>query len=416
MRLGRLVRGAGLGVVDQGLASLTPFVSSILVARSLPPDDFGFYSLSYAAVIFAIAVYQGFVIDPMIVHARSRGRRYLATVAGAVHPAWSGLLALAIGGVAFGLAAAYGRPAWGPAAAAALCLLGTSGTLLARRLQYANGRPGWSLAVSFAYLAGTVAVLLALEKADALGVTTALGAIGVVGVALSAVTLVRAGLGHGPEPGTWAEHMRFGLFSAGSNLLSWVPVNLQFYVLAAGSGLASAAEMRAWYMLVLPAQLGLANAAYVLIPEMAEHPAWTDAGRKPLRLLTGLAVVLGLLYGGFLAVAGPTLSDLIYHGQYPVGHLLIGLFGLAVCGSATHVAISSALRARNLPQTVLQGYAYGLPVVALGAGAAFALGTLGGILAVVVSYAAISAVTWVLLARLGPPAPAPPPASQAEQG
>jgi O-antigen/teichoic acid export membrane protein len=77
----RLVRNAtgrlSWGVADQGMSSLTNFLLSIYVARTLGAAQFGAFSLAYVTYGFAINASRGLSIEPLLIR-----------FSGAVMPAW----------------------------------------------------------------------------------------------------------------------------------------------------------------------------------------------------------------------------------------------------------------------------------------------------------------------------------------
>ena len=72
-RLSRLIlRKGGIGVADQALISLASFVTMVLLARGLSPEEFGSFTLVYAALLFAGSVQSALITQPHAVLAATR--------------------------------------------------------------------------------------------------------------------------------------------------------------------------------------------------------------------------------------------------------------------------------------------------------------------------------------------------------
>ena len=67
----RLVRKAihrlSWGIADQGMSSLTNFLLSAFVARSLGAAQFGAFSLAYVTYGFAINASRGLAVEPLLI-------------------------------------------------------------------------------------------------------------------------------------------------------------------------------------------------------------------------------------------------------------------------------------------------------------------------------------------------------------
>lgn len=393
--LRRVTRSVAIPTLDQALASLAPFVGSVLLARQVGPTEFGLFAILYAAQALCIAAYQGFVIDPMMVFAQKRPPSYLRSVLTAVN----GRLLL-IGLVAVALLAS-GLIAWsGDDLALVLPVMasfvGTSMLMLARRIQYARGTPARALAASAAYFVALTLAFLWLSWADRLDVMTAFTALAVCAIPLG--LLFSWVPGPGGDSLAWSDHKGFGAWAATANLLSWIPLNIQFYLLSWSHGLAESGELRALYNLVLPAQLALANLSFVIIPLMVRREGLRSPSHRSFWLLAAAMTGIAGLYLVAIAVLGPWLLELVYDGKYEgFGPLLI--LSAVPIFSALHVVFSSALRARGDPRGVTIAYLQlmvGLPAVFI---LTQALGLLGSALAMLALYAALNALTFVRLKK-----------------
>jgi O-antigen/teichoic acid export membrane protein len=90
------LRHAGIGVVDQALSGLTNIVVTILVARSVSPDAFSAYAVSFAVFVLCLGIFRAVWSEPLIVRFSNAGPSELSRAVRGMAP-WSLLSAAAIG-------------------------------------------------------------------------------------------------------------------------------------------------------------------------------------------------------------------------------------------------------------------------------------------------------------------------------
>jgi O-antigen/teichoic acid export membrane protein len=388
-------RKAATSVLDQGLASLAPFAVSILLARSAPPAELGSFSLAYAVLLFAMALHQGYVIEPMLMR-REQGRD--PEILAFVHAA-SLAPVLAVAVVAAPLAGLVSGVGAGLTLVAGLAFAALATFAATRRAFYGQGKPERAVLSSLAYLALAGGGMWAATRLGAVDATLALAILGlaaslaslpaVLGLARRAPRQTR-----GELAGLWALHRSAGGWLSAAALLSWLPVNSQFIVLSWTHGLEASAQLRAAYNLVLPAQLAIANFSFLLVPALVRRSA--DPARFRRMVLQALAFVAGTAaaYWALLAVGGGFLLDLVYGGRYPgLAGPLRALAALPVLTGA-HVVLSSGLKALHDARGNLAAFALGslLMPFAVAASWRFGLsGAVGGMLAVYLAVDALAA-------------------------
>jgi O-antigen/teichoic acid export membrane protein len=64
----------GWGLADQAVCSLTNFALSILVARSVHPEDFGAFTLAFAVYLFVLGLSRALGTDPLAVRFSNSSR------------------------------------------------------------------------------------------------------------------------------------------------------------------------------------------------------------------------------------------------------------------------------------------------------------------------------------------------------
>src|SRR5215472_9247405 len=65
----------GLALLDQGLITGSNFVLGIVLARWLPPDQYGAYAVAFAAFLLLLMLYQSLFLEPQAVFGASAYRR-----------------------------------------------------------------------------------------------------------------------------------------------------------------------------------------------------------------------------------------------------------------------------------------------------------------------------------------------------
>ena len=101
----RIVRRTGWGLADQAFSSLTNFVLGVMIARSVPPHDFGAFSLAFATYTLFLGLSRALTSEPLVVrfsHSSPEAWR-AATAAGTGTATLLGVVG-GVGCVVFGLA------------------------------------------------------------------------------------------------------------------------------------------------------------------------------------------------------------------------------------------------------------------------------------------------------------------------
>lgn len=385
----RWVRKGTFAILEQGVFSASGFLLNVLLARWLRPEEYGFFSLGYATMLFLLGVENALVLEPMSVLGPSRYREQL----GGYLRHQVRLHVLITGGIGLCLAAMalliYGLGRDSVASlvmtvAFALPLYGQS--WLARRFFYVLGQTQKALEVSSLNFGLSLVLVVALRHFGALGPLPGIGILAGAGVVsgLWGVFRLRGlsrldGYGGISLVGVFREHWRLGrwLFYAtplglASQALVWVP--------AAFLGLAEVAATRALSNLVLPLQQ-TATALYTLslstlaasfrrepLDRFRKKGFWVVSG------MTGLA----LGYTGLLTIVARLVEGLLYAGKYApyawLGPLLALDAALAVWGMG-QVVLLKAMERMDL--AVLSGSSTGIGLLALSAGLTYHFGLEG---------------------------------------
>jgi O-antigen/teichoic acid export membrane protein len=188
------VSGRGIwALADQGAVSLGNCVTSFLLARNLPMQQFGLFAILLEAMLFLNSLQAALVIYPLSVRGAVIDRFGLRRLAGAC-VLMTMILALPLG-VAVALAAraaGAATAAVGVAAAAALLMWQIQETL--RRTMMAEGRFDRALPGDLISYLGQAVVLALLLGAGHLGVTAALAVMGATSLLGAIVQAAQVGI------------------------------------------------------------------------------------------------------------------------------------------------------------------------------------------------------------------------------
>lgn len=101
MQMRKLGRRGAWGLADQAASSLTNFVMSFIVLRSVSIAAFGVFTIAYTTYTFAVGLARGAIAEPLVVSYSAAGRdRWREGAAGATGAglALSALAAVAVAG------------------------------------------------------------------------------------------------------------------------------------------------------------------------------------------------------------------------------------------------------------------------------------------------------------------------------
>ena len=316
-----------LAALDQGTYSITMFVTSVVLARSLSPAEYGAYALVFAALLLIGTFQDSLVTEPLLVYGASKYRQafgpYFEMLAG-----WQIIttvgFSLCLAAVVAAMPGRFPHP-WsenilGLAVAMPPILL----AWLVRRAFYARTAPGEALVNSLAQAACIIAGLYFVVTAGRMTALVAfliLGGGAAVSASLGWYRIRKAGRGSRAvfqprEP--VLDHWRYGRWLLLSNVPAWFVLN--GYTVLAGALLAlnDVAGLRAIQTLVAPIPVMLNAFGTLTLPWLVRQRA--DAG--PRTLMTSVArlswvfVGLALLAAGPLLVWGGTFTSLLYGGRY----------------------------------------------------------------------------------------------------
>jgi len=393
-------------VVDQGVGSGGQFLFSVVLARWLPPAEYGTYALVFSYFLLLAGFQSAIVVEPMNVlgpsRYRTRLRSYLATVVRANLVVTSGLALVCL------LLARAVKPMWGISSEVLLGLAVLIPTMLllwsCRQACYVLRKPQLGLQSSVVYALGLVAALAVLHAMGREAPRAWLNAFGGMAVAALAASLIvwpEVGRLHSDESPQGfpvdhqtivRQHWCYGRWILVASAADWIGTGIYLPIVAGLLGLTASGGLRAMQNLILPLQQVVAGIGLLLLPWMAGEVV--RRGAVPFLNTTARLVLLhaGLAgaYGLVLLAGQDHLIRLVYgHGYYDGLRWIVPLLvGGAIVKAATQ-PLALAVRAVQWPAAVLAGklatvailLVAGLPLVRrLGVGGAacgLMLGNLG---------------------------------------
>jgi O-antigen/teichoic acid export membrane protein len=398
--------------VDQALISGSNFLIGILLARWLPPDQYGAYALAFSTFLLVSLAYQSLLLEPQSVFGSSAyldsPRQYLGALL------WAhGALALAIFiilGISAGVAHWQGRPgnlSWALAgvAFAAPCILLF---WLVRGALYVRHAPQHAATGALFYSALVLGGLLVLFRRGLVSPFTAFILMGLGALASSAVLLIRLNprLKLGRDDPTLSrvaqQHWIYGRWALASSVVTWIPWNIHYALLSHFSGMAAAGELRALVNLMLPLAQSCTALSLLITPYASRTHAQDGAAS-----LDGLSwKITSLFLGGALAywaviiLLGAPALHLLYAGKYDeLAHFIPWVAVASVLWTAVY-GPAIVLRAKQAPALVFCAYSVS-GAIALVTAAPFsrAFGLQGAVWAIILSSAVGLVVALFLVHR-----------------
>lgn len=412
VRNAAVLRWASRGVwavTDQALFATSNFALGILLARWLPPPEFGTFAIAQSTFLLFGVMHTALLTEPMLIFATSRyAEDFSSYLHHLVRGHWlftggfAGLLAIVAAGCWLlgleSLASAF----TGAAVATPSMLL----VWIARRACFACFRPHYAAAAGVLYLAMMGTGLFALAHFAVVSPASAFVLLGVCSLVVGLLLinrLHRATGSRGKSLRPWAivqEHWRYGRWALASSTTSWATGNVYSFLLPLSGGLAATASLRALENLVLPMLQAIVAVSTLLLPTMARA-----RGRAQFRHVLLIALALfgsgTLVYWIVLGTFADRLIAVLYAGQYGENARLLWLLGVVPVIAGVVAVLSNALRAHERPQAILWAYvASACATLTLGIWAAVKWHLTGAILGEVIAALATLGVLVVYAERL----------------
>ncbi|MEM8552139.1 MAG: polysaccharide biosynthesis C-terminal domain-containing protein [Pseudomonadota bacterium] len=400
----RRLRSPAVSFADQLVASGGNFLTSVLIARLLGLEEFGWYTLVWIAVLLTMALHLGAVVSPMMSignkFSNGRATRYLTVVI--VHEALFCAAAMVVVGAACAL---FVVPNTEIGYGAAL-LAGLAGGIYVvqdfmRRLLFTRGRPALALVIDIVHQGARNAALVLLLMGGGVTLQTVFFVILLAALVSILVALPLAG------PFTLDKRLllpatlrqwRSARWLIPSGLFAWLSANSAILVISAILGPIATGAVRAAYTIVGMLNV-LREALENSLPQAAARE-YAAGGKSALtRSLVAVSIAVftaGAVMSAALFAYGETATKLIYGDDFAVYGNLLGWLSLTFPLALLNLTIGCAFRAMERTGFVFVGVAVAAAVNFIAIVPAVAWYGVPGAIAVVV--AAELAMTIVFIA------------------
>jgi O-antigen/teichoic acid export membrane protein len=404
-------------LVDQAFTSGAGLAASILLARWMTSADYGAFAVAFAAYLFLTVFHNALLLEPTSVIGPARHRQELLQYFRAqlrVH----GILVWPLTGIALAAALVLWRVT--PASPLPDALAGGGLALpmllvlwLARRMCYVLQQPCIAGIGSGVHFGFSQAALFALHFANRVTPANSFLALGLTSLLGACVIFLLAGLARASKKVqvivSWQsvlrENWRYGRWLVGSALFYGIATSTPTFFVAGAVSLDSAGVLRAMQIPSLVMTQIIASIGLLILPELSY-----DFGSGRLGALRRKAILVGtslgitaLLFALLLALTDAPVEHLLLGGKY--GHFapMIPLLALTPVVNGFGNGYSMALRACQRPHYDLISNAIAA-VVSVVSTILFVrhFGIFGAAASMVLSFAAMNAVTLIFFIRSWP--------------
>jgi O-antigen/teichoic acid export membrane protein len=347
-------------VADQGLFAGSNCVINVMLARWLSPVEYGEFATAFAAFLALGVIHTALLTEPMLVFSpdryRHRHKHYFGTLIYChIIVALAASLVLLAGGLFLGRhgSSDLSRALFGFAAAGPFILF----LWLMRRTCYGQLNPKRAAMGGVLYLVLIMTSLAVTHRFTTLTVSVALTIIG-------ASSLV-AGLWLGfrqidlrPPAEMFrdvtAEHLRYGRWATGTQLLGFIPVNIYYFLLPNLATVEQSGALRALTNMFMPLLQANTALCLLLLPAFVRTQG-TAEGKKLHRL--SLLVLAGcpLIYWIFIGTFARQAIGLVYGGKFLEYSGLVWIIGVQPVIAGACGVYASLLKARGKVNAVFWG-------------------------------------------------------------
>jgi len=401
---------SALALFDQGFTSATGFGVNYLLARWLQAEIYGAFAVSFAGFLFVAGFHNVILLEPLSVIGPSRYPESLREYFGAqiaVHLILVGVFSAVVFPANLVLWRVYpSNPLSGSVTGCCLALPFLLLLWLARRMCYAQHRPGIAVAGSIAYFSVVILGLFLLHHTGNVSPINAFLLMGSASFIAACILLRQIGVtATSIFPRSMVlcrtairENWAYGRWLVGSAALFSIANQTQTFLVAGFFGLGAAGILRAMQIPSLLMTQIIGAISLLVLPAFSH-----DFGRgfvarlrqKALFSSIFLAAMAGCFAILLIFLAAPA-EHLLFGGKYSHYAWLIPIFAIMPVATAASVGSSSALRASQKTHFDLIANAVAAPVCILSAlGFMHWWGLAGAAISMVLSTATTSVVTWL---------------------
>jgi O-antigen/teichoic acid export membrane protein len=346
-----------LAVLDQALFSGANFLVNILLARWLPPEEYGAFAVALSIYYLLLGFHTAVITEPMMVFGAGKYREQFRKYFGMVlwgHWVIGTLVALGLSVAAWVFlqlrSPLMAQALFGLAIAAPFWLL----LWLTRQGCYAQLRPNDAVVGSGFNILAVVAGLLLLWRVGVISSLTGFVLLGATG-GLASLVLLRelrpqmARYVGNPTPSILlADHWGYGRWSILGFLLYWASGQILMLLIPIFLGLMAGAAVAATWTLYRPISQFMQALNSLVLPafsRLASEPDGQTHLRRKAIGVAGLFAGAAFLYALTVSIFAKPILHFLYAGKYDEHWMLIVLFGIAFVFSVMTGIFVSALKA-----------------------------------------------------------------------
>ncbi len=339
----RLWAGRGFwAVTDQALFSGANFLVNILLARWLPPEEYGAFAVSMSIFYLLAAFHTAVLTEPMMIFGAGKYREQLLRYRRIVlcgHWLVAVLVSGGLGVAALAVTVAGSSPMSRALAGLALASPFLLLLWLMRRSCYLELRPHRAAVASGLTLAGSVATMVFLAETGSLSSLTGLSALGAASGLGSVLLLTWRDL---PALGSEQELRASTVLANHWNYARWNILSVSFYwgsgqilmvLVPVFLGLRASAAIAATWTLYRPVSQFVQALGLLVLPTFARMTSRLDGTRSLRRPAMALAALFGsgvAAYAFLASLYAEPLLHLLYGGKYDEYWRLVPLFGVSI--------------------------------------------------------------------------------------
>jgi O-antigen/teichoic acid export membrane protein len=344
-------------VLDQALFSGANFLVNILLAHSLPPEEYGAFAVALSIYYLLLGFHTAVITEPMMVFGAGKYREQFRKYFGMVlwgHWGISALVALVLS-ISAWVFLQLGSPfmaqaLFGLVIATPFWLL----LWLTRRACYAQLRTNDAVVGSGFNILAVVVGLFLLRSAGGISSLTGFVLLGATGGLASLVLLKKlrpqmAGYMGNPTPSiVLADHWGYGRWSIPGFLLYWASGQILMLLIPIFFGLMASAAVAATWTLYQPISQFMQALNSLVLPafsRLASEPKGQKHLRRKVIEVAGLFAGAAFLYALTVSIFAKPILHFLYAGKYDEHWMLIVLFGIAFVFSVMTGIFVSALKA-----------------------------------------------------------------------
>lgn len=363
------LRASFFPFMDQLLVSGGNFVTTVVIARALGLESFGWYTLIWLAVLFSLAMQLGLVVSPMMSIGPKQDSNEAPGYFGVVVLHEALFCAAAMGGIGASVALLVDESRLTPGLPLAAATAG-AGFLLqdfTRRLLFTRARSHVVVSLDALNYAARLGLLAWFGSQGVLSISNALWIIGGTSLAATALAVPFAGPLRFELP-------RFGQVSVrqwrsakwlvATGAMHWVTSNSALLISGGLLGIKAVAAWRA-----AQSVLGVLNIGREVMENILPHEAGRAlasrgiAGLKPVLIIAaGISLCVSAVVVAVMAMYGNDLLRLVYGPEFSAYGFIIGWLSLSFPAALLVLLHICAFRALEQTSTVFWSSATGAAV------------------------------------------------------